>query len=144
MASDRYNLPPVMPTYVLRARERFEAAHRLTSYQGRPEPVHGHSWQVEAVVTTTTLDDEGMGFDFVALKSALGDLAARFDHKNVNEVPPFDATSPTTEHLAVWFFEALTERLPNAPLTEVTVWEGPDCSATYRPDPPEEPGETPS
>lgn len=135
MASGRYTFPPVMPTYVLKARQRFEAAHRLTSYRGEPEPVHGHSWQVEAVVLTTRLDDEGMGFDFVALKTALGELAASFDHKNVNEVPPFDRLSPTTERIAAWFFDRLAERLPEAPLTEVTVWEGPDCSATYRPDP---------
>lgn len=134
MASGRYTSFSIMPTYTLRARERFEAAHRLTSYQGKPESVHGHSWQVEAVVTTQALDAEGMGFDFVALKGVLGELAATFDHKNINEVPPFDELSPTTERIAAWFFDRLVERLPEAPLTEVTVWEGPDCSATYRPD----------
>jgi 6-pyruvoyltetrahydropterin/6-carboxytetrahydropterin synthase len=119
--------------YVLRVVARFEAAHHLTSYKGRPEPNHGHSWRVEAVLSAAELDGEGMAFDFVEVKTALQELAARFDHGDVNTVPPFDAVSPTTERIAAWFFDRLAERLPAAPLAEVTVWEGPDCSATYRP-----------
>jgi len=119
--------------YVLRVRARFEAAHHLTSYKGRLEPNHGHSWQVEAVLSTAELDGEGMAFDFVEVKTALQELAARLDHGDINAVPPFDAVSPTTERIAAWFFDRLSGRLPAAPLAEVTVWEGPDCSATYRP-----------
>lgn len=119
--------------YVLRVRERFEAAHHLTSYKGRPEPSHGHSWRVEAVVEAAGLDEEGLGFDFVEVRAALAGLTGRFDHNDINAVPPFDRTSPTTERLASWFFEELGARLPAARLTEVTVWEGSDCSATYRP-----------
>jgi 6-pyruvoyltetrahydropterin/6-carboxytetrahydropterin synthase len=122
-----------MPTYLLRVRSRFEAAHHLTSYQGAPEAVHGHSWRVEAALETAELDGEGMAFDFVAVKRALDELAARLDHRHVNSVPPFDQVSPTTERIAAWFFAGLAERLPAAPLTAVTVWEGPDCSATYSP-----------
>jgi 6-pyruvoyltetrahydropterin/6-carboxytetrahydropterin synthase len=119
--------------YALRVVARFEAAHHLTSYKGRPEPNHGHSWRVEAVLAAAELDGEGMAFDFVEVKTALQELAVRFDHGDVNTVPPFDMASPTTERIAAWFFDRLAERLPAAPLTEVTVWEGPDCSATYRP-----------
>lgn len=122
-----------MPSYVLRVAARFEAAHHLTSYKGAPEPNHGHSWRVEAVLAAPELDGEGMAFDFVEVKTALVELAARFDHGDVNAVPPFDRVSPTTERIAAWFYERLSERLPAAPLAEVTVWEGPDCSATYRP-----------
>jgi len=122
-----------MPSYLLRVHSRFEAAHHLTSYRGAVEAVHGHSWQVEAVLETAALDAEGMAFDFVAVKSALDELAARLDHRDINSVPPFDSLSPTTERIAAWFFAGLAERLPEAPLTALTVWEGPDCSASYRP-----------
>jgi len=122
-----------MPSYLLRVRSRFEAAHHLSSYRGRPEPAHGHSWQVEAALAAESLDDEGMAYDFVAVKRALDELAARFDHADVNAVPPFDRRSPTTEHLAAWFHGELAGRLPGARLVEVTVWEGADASATYRP-----------
>lgn len=123
-----------MASYVLRVRAGFEAAHHLTSYKGAVEPGHGHSWQVEASLATRELDAEGMAFDFVEVRNALGELAARLDHRDINTVPPFDRTSPTTERLAAWFFAGLQERLPAAPLAEVTVWEGPFCSATFRPD----------
>jgi 6-pyruvoyltetrahydropterin/6-carboxytetrahydropterin synthase len=122
-----------MASYRLRVIARFEAAHHLTSYKGKPEPTHGHSWRVEAVLETAGLDAEGMAYDFVEVQGALRGLAARLDHQDVNTVPPFDRTSPTTERIAAWFFEGLAERLPGAPLAEVTLWEGPDCSATYRP-----------
>jgi 6-pyruvoyltetrahydropterin/6-carboxytetrahydropterin synthase len=124
-----------MASYRLRVIARFEAAHHLTSYRGAAEPVHGHSWRVEAVLETAGLDAEGMAYDFVAVQGALRELAARLDHRDVNTVPPFDRTSPTTERIAAWFFDGLAQRLPGAPLAEVTLWEGPDCSATYRPVP---------
>lgn len=122
-----------MSTFTLRVRDRFEAAHHLTSYRGAPEPVHGHSWQVEVVIETDTLDDEGMGFDFVEVKGQLAGLVSRFHHNHINEVPPFDQLSPTTEHLARWFCQQLQQSLSEAGIAAVTVWEGPDCSATYRP-----------
>lgn len=122
-----------MPAFTVRVVVRFEAAHHLTSYKGAAEPVHGHSWRVEAVLRTGRLDGEGMAFDFVEVQTALRELAARLDHRDVNTVPPFDRLSPTTERIAVWFFEELSARLPAAPLAELTVWEGPDCSATYHP-----------
>ncbi len=122
-----------MPSYELRVIARFEAAHHLTSYKGSPEPVHGHSWRVEAVLETAELGAEGMAWDFVEVQGALRELAARLDHRDLNTVPPFDRLSPTTERIAGWFFAELAARLPGAPLTAVTLWEGPDCSATFRP-----------
>jgi len=120
-------------TYTLRVIARFEAAHHLTSYRGAPEPSHGHSWRVEAVLETAELGPEGMAWDFVEVQGALRELAARLDHRDINTVPPFDRESPTTERIAAWFFEGLRAGLPAAPLAEVTLWEGPDCSATFRP-----------
>ncbi|MCG8457054.1 MAG: 6-carboxytetrahydropterin synthase [Holophagales bacterium] len=122
-----------MATYTLRVRDRFEASHWLRSYRGQPEPIHGHSWTVEVILETDELDSEGMGFDFVEVRSNLRELVARFDHGDINSVPPFDVESPTTEHLARYFHRELRRRLAAASVAEVTVWEGPDCSATYRP-----------
>ena len=122
-----------MPTYTLRVTAGFEAAHHLTSYQGAPEAVHGHSWKVEVALSTGTLDGEGMAYDFVAVRTALLSLTALLDHQDLNTIVPFDQVSPTTERIAAWFFDQMQERLPGAPLLEVTLWEGPNCSAAYRP-----------
>ncbi len=83
-----------MPTYSLTVRDRFEAAHFLRSYKGLPEVVHGHSWKVEVLLETAELDAEGMGFDFVEIRRALRELVARFDHQDINAVPPFDVLEP--------------------------------------------------
>jgi 6-pyruvoyltetrahydropterin/6-carboxytetrahydropterin synthase len=119
--------------YTLRVIARFEAAHHLISYRGAPEPSHGHSWRVEAVLETAELGAEGMAWDFVEVQGALRGLAARLDHRDINTVPPFDRESPTTERIAAWFFDGLKAGLPAVPLAEITLWEGPDCSATFRP-----------
>jgi len=123
-----------MSRYVLEVAARFEAAHHLTSYRGEPEPVHGHSWKVVARLATDVLDSEGIGFDFVAVRSALRKLASRFDHGDINAVAPFDSLSPTTERIAEWFHQELARELgSDAPLEAVTVFEGPDASATFVP-----------
>lgn len=121
-----------MARYVLEVAARFEAAHHLTSWRGAPEPAHGHSFKVVARLASDGLDAEGIAFDFVAVRDALVRLAARFDHRDINTVPPFDTVSPTTERLAEWFHAGLERELgAAAPLEAVTVFEGPDASATF-------------
>jgi 6-pyruvoyltetrahydropterin/6-carboxytetrahydropterin synthase len=117
----------------LEVASRFEAAHRLYSWRGGSEPTHGHSWRVVARLATDRLDDEGMAFDFVAVREALDACARRLDHRDINTVAPFVEESPTTERIARWFFEELARALPAAPVFAVSVYEGPDCCATYRP-----------
>ena len=120
-----------MSGYRLRVQGRFEAAHHLTTYQGGAEPSHGHSFRVEVELATRELDADGLAYDFVVVRRALGTLLAPLDHQDLNTVPPFDRLSPTTERLAAWIHGQLRGALPGAPLTAVTVWEGPDCAATY-------------
>lgn len=122
-----------MSRWALEVAGGFEAAHRLHSWRGAPEPTHGHSWRVVVRLETDGLDDEGMAYDFVAVKEALGTLTGAVDHRDLNAVSPFDRESPTTERVARWFFDELASRLPGAPLAAVTLFEGRDCSATYRP-----------
>ncbi len=120
-----------MSRWDLEVTASFEAAHHLLAWRGRPEPSHGHSWRVIARLSATRLDEEGMAFDFVSVRDALVGLVARFDHRDINSVAPFDRVSPTTERLAQWFFDELRAALPKAPLVGVSLYEGPQCCATY-------------
>jgi 6-pyruvoyltetrahydropterin/6-carboxytetrahydropterin synthase len=129
-----------MARYELLVRSRFEAAHHLTAYRGAPEPVHGHSWQVEARIVSPELGTEGYAVDFVEIQSRLEALVGRFRHGDINTVTPFDRISPTAERLAEWFHGELASWLEKhrdsgsargARVASVTVWEGPDCSATF-------------
>ena len=58
-------------SWQLRVRDRFSAAHYLREYQGKCEKVHGHTFQVEAVVEAKKLDAAGIGIDFARIKAAL-------------------------------------------------------------------------
>jgi len=124
---------PPMATYLVRVRARFDAAHHLLTYRGTTEATHGHTWAVEAALQAGDLDQDGLAFDFVEARRALQEIAAELDHRDLNQVRPFDRRSPTTEHLAEWFHGRLAGRLSAARIAEVTVWEGPDCAVTYRP-----------
>ncbi len=122
--------------FIIRVEARFEAAHNLREYKGAPEPLHGHSWKVEAKFKCSKLDHEAIGIDYVHVEKAIRQLASRFDHRYINEVPPFDKLNPTSENIAKWFFAELnkSEIKENSKLEEVVVWEGPEAYVSYSQD----------
>jgi 6-pyruvoyltetrahydropterin/6-carboxytetrahydropterin synthase len=113
-------------SWQLRVRDKFSAAHFLKEYHGKCEKVHGHTFQVEAVVEVNELDAAGIGVDFARIKAALA--AVLPDHTLLNEVYPFN---PSAENLSRQFFNALAKDFP---VIAVTVWESEDASATYSED----------
>ena len=119
--------------FIIRVEARFEAAHNLRQYRGAPEPLHGHSWKVEARFKCDRLDHEDIGVDYVQVEKAVRELAARFDHRYINDIPPFDRINPTSENIARWFFEELnrSEAGQRSKLLEVVVWEGPEAYVAY-------------
>lgn len=120
--------------YRVRIDAGFEAAHFLRTYRGGTEPVHGHSWRVEAELAADSLDKDGIAADFVTASRVLKALADSLDTTFLNETPPFDQINPTAENVARWFFDQLEKRLheDNARLTEVVVHEGPKGKAICR------------
>jgi len=122
--------------YTVKVESRFEAAHNLREYYGEPEPIHGHSWRIEARLTTNQLDKEDIAIDFVKVEKALHALSGQFDHNYINNIPPFDKINPTSENIAKWFYDNLNkpELLNDATLKEVTLWEGPFNTLTYTPE----------
>ena len=119
--------------FTIRVEARFEAAHNLRQYKGAPEPLHGHSWKVEAKFQCEKLDHEDIGIDYVEVEEAIRELANRFDHRYINEIPPFDRINPTSENMARWFFDQLNKPKikKDTQLLEVIVWEGPEAYVSY-------------
>ncbi|MFH1018910.1 MAG: 6-carboxytetrahydropterin synthase [Pseudomonadota bacterium] len=128
----------VQAHYRVRIEGFFEAAHNLRSYQGKPEPLHGHSWKVEAEAEASKPDSEGMALDFAALKKELNARIAKLDCAYINEIPPFTDLAPSAENIARWLFDELEPgvRSEGCRLVEVRVWEGRHASASYRSAPP--------
>ena len=109
---------------------RFEAAHRLPCV---PEGhkcarLHGHSYKVEVEARGAVNPETGWFIDYAVLDDAWAALHARFDHRNLNDVPGLE--NSTCEHIAIYIYEALRPKI--APLSAVTVWETYDSKCTYR------------
>jgi 6-pyruvoyltetrahydropterin/6-carboxytetrahydropterin synthase len=120
---------------------RFEAAHNLIDYKGGPEPLHGHSYRVEAVLESEKLQQYDLAVDFIPVKKTLAAIAKELDYRYINEHPDFAGRNSSAENLARWFSERLeaSGASRGARVAEVTVWEGPENRATYRPEPTENP-----
>lgn len=125
--------------FSVRVEARFEAAHFLREYRGISEPLHGHSYKVEAELASSSggVDSDAIAVDFVSARQKLDMLAKKLDYGCINEVPPFNAVNPSAENIAQWFYRELAAAVAgeNAIVRAVTVWEGPVNSVTYRPHP---------
>jgi 6-pyruvoyltetrahydropterin/6-carboxytetrahydropterin synthase len=123
--------------YVVKIQARFEAAHFLREYRGICEPLHGHSYLVEAELSAPDggLDADDLAIDFVASKRELERLAKLLDYKCVNDVPPFDSINPSAENIARWFHDGLRSALGpgTTRIVAVVVWEGPFNSVRFAP-----------
>jgi 6-pyruvoyltetrahydropterin/6-carboxytetrahydropterin synthase len=114
----------------------FSAAHSLRDYVGPCARNHGHNYRVEIVVRGEVLDPAEMLIDFEVLDRLLAPVVARLDHRNLNEVPPFDRVNPTAEAIAAWFFRQLAEPVKQATqerafLAAIRLWETPDACVLY-------------
>jgi 6-pyruvoyltetrahydropterin/6-carboxytetrahydropterin synthase len=114
---------------LLRKEFSFDAAHRLVSYHGKCESLHGHTYRM-AVEISGSPDDEGMIVDFAAVKETVNaEVVSKFDHAYLNDIIP----QPSAENIARYAFERLVDALrgPNYSLNSVQVWETPDSSAVF-------------
>ncbi len=124
-------------SYTVRVEARFEAAHFLREYRGISEPLHGHSYKVEADLAGRGggVDADAIAVDFVSAKRKLEQLAKRLDYCCINDVPPFTEVNPSAENIAGWFARELQSAVEDesALVVAVTIWEGPVNSVTYVP-----------
>ena len=122
-------------SYRVTVTARFEAAHNLIHYAGGPEPLHGHSYRVEAVLESEKLQQYDLAVDFVPAKKALEAVAQEFDYGYINDHSAFQGRNTSAENLARYFAERLdaSGALGWGRVVELTVWEGPENRATFRP-----------
>ncbi len=130
------NDPRSTGSFTVRVEARFEAAHFLREYRGISEPMHGHSYKVEADLAAQGggIDNDAIAVDFVSARRKLEVLAKKLDYGCINDVPPFTEVNPSAENIAEWFHRELSSAVANenAVVTAVTVWEGPVNSVTFR------------
>ena len=112
----------------------FSSAHVLRNYVGKCANLHGHNYRVEVYVRGHELDKAEMLADFAEIKASTRRLVDYLDHRNINELPPFDTEwNPTAERLAEYFCLEVGRDLNNdrVQVHKVRVWETDTCAATF-------------
>ena len=121
--------------FEIRVETEFAAAHFLKDYHGKCENLHGHNYTVFAHAKGNKLDEGGMLLDFGELKSALREVCKTLDHTNLNDLQENGvfvfSQNPSAERIAQYIFNKLKEKLPDAPLYAVDVFETSTSRARY-------------
>ena len=125
------------PVYEVSKDFFFSAAHCIRLHPGKCERLHGHNWRIRVHARASELNHLSMVIDFADLQKIVAELCARFDHRNVNEVPPFDVRNTTAENLAQFFYQEadaalLASEKGRVRVSKVEVWENEGSLAVYR------------
>ena len=112
----------------------FSSSHCLEQYEGACSRVHGHNWVLRAYYEFDAVDERGLTVDYLDLKAGLEKVVLpKYDHVHLNDIPPFDKLSPTSENLARELFRLCREELEfeGGRLAAVEVWETPRDMVRY-------------
>jgi 6-pyruvoyltetrahydropterin/6-carboxytetrahydropterin synthase len=115
----------------------FSSAHQLRGYRGKCENLHGHNYRIEIYARGRELDKTGLLVDFVELKAAADEVVNYLDHRNINELPPFDEVlNPSAENLARFILERVASRVGDerVQVFKVRCFETPTSAATFQVD----------
>ena len=132
-----------MPSVTLIRRTRFSAGHHYHRPDwseeenrerfGRSVHRHGHNYEVAVSVEGPVEQETGFVMDLGLLDDLLESVAAPLDQRDLTDtIPRFrpGGRIPSTENLALWFWEELRDRIPApARLRRVRVWESGDLAA---------------
>ena len=113
----------------------FSSAHQLRGYKGKCENLHGHNYKIEIYARGRELDNIGLLVDFGELKDAADEVVQYLDHRNINELPPFDVElNPSAENLARYILERVSSRVGDdrVQVYKVRCFETPTSVATYQ------------
>ncbi|MER5539879.1 6-pyruvoyl trahydropterin synthase family protein [Streptomyces mirabilis] len=104
-----------MDNFTIGKKFGFEAGHRLPGLppDHKCSRQHGHSYEVEVVLTAHSLEEPGFVTDFGALVPFKKFLDTELDHYNLHEVLPVEPTSERlAQFLAGWFSQNLQPTIP--------------------------------
>lgn len=115
--------------FELRQHFQIESARSLPNLPpGHPcGRMHGHSFKITVTLVGERDSKIGWVIDFNTISLRLKPILDEVDHRVLNEVPGLE--NPTSENLALWFFNKAQAVLPG--LKRVTVAETPNTECSY-------------
>lgn len=119
--------------YEVTIKQSFSAAHILNEIGGTCEKLHGHNFVVEISICSGVLSEGGILIDFRVLEKWADEILKEFDHKYLNDISYFKDTSPSSENIARYIYDRISEKIDESYLyvSRVTVWESESARATY-------------
>ena len=122
--------------YEIVVEQQIESAHYLRGYKGKCENVHGHTYGIIVRLKAAKLNDIGLVYDFTDVKRLLDAVLDKYDHKLLNDIPPFDKINPSAENIAATVSREVQSKLIGAPVTvkAVEVWENTRQGIVFTPD----------
>lgn len=112
----------------------FSAAHAIRGHTRGCQNLHGHNYRVRVHLRAERLDELGMVLDFADLKAMMKEIVGPFDHRVINDIPPFDERNTTAELLSQYIYEEVERRLAEqgrVRVARVEVWETETSCAIY-------------
>ncbi len=119
--------------YEVTIKKSFSAAHLLKEIGGKCEELHGHNFLVEVAVAAGSLNNEDLLIDFRVVKGWTDEVLEQLDHKYLNELDYFKNINPSSERIARFIYDRISEksRQANVALSRVTVWESENSRVSY-------------
>lgn len=107
----------------------FDSAHFLPQVPAghKCSQLHGHTYKLTVFAEGAVQPNSGWVLDYSELKKAVEPVIQLLDHRLLNEVPGLE--NPTSEVMAVWFWDKLKERLPQ--LSRIELKETPTSGVIY-------------
>ena len=112
----------------------FAAAHAIRGHTRGCQNLHGHNYRVRVHLAAGELDALGMVLDFSDLKAMMQEIVGPFDHRVINDIPPFDERNTTAELISQHVYEEIERRLAEQErvrVVRVEVWETDTSCAAY-------------
>ena len=97
---------------------------------------HGHNFILEVYLSGPINPDSGIVVNLIVIDSLLKRITDPFDHHFINtDVPFFKEVIPTTENMAIYFYNEIKQNLalPDISLIKVRLYEGEFVWVDYAP-----------
>ncbi|MBS1551587.1 MAG: 6-carboxytetrahydropterin synthase [Bacteroidetes bacterium] len=130
--------------YITR-KEHFSSSHKLENKGlsqekneeifGKCNNFHGHNYYIEVTLAGTPDSQSNYVMDLKLLKKIIGEeILDKVDHKFLNETDMFKGIIPTTENMAVIFWNVLADKVKreNVKLYSIKLYETEKNYVEYR------------